>query len=109
MATEQFDVTIIGAGPGGYVAAIRGAQLGLKVAIIEKDKRLGGNVTATLDVSVRAAEEGSELVVDGDLEIGGRIGDFARPVVERKMGQLLGQFGSCLGRRATARPRDTSR
>jgi dihydrolipoamide dehydrogenase len=42
LATEQFDVTIIGAGPGGYVAAIRGAQLGLKVAIIEKDKRLGG-------------------------------------------------------------------
>lgn len=35
-------MTIIGAGPGGYVAAIRGAQLGLKVAIIEKDKRLGG-------------------------------------------------------------------
>ncbi|HEX5708156.1 MAG TPA: dihydrolipoyl dehydrogenase [Pyrinomonadaceae bacterium] len=42
MSTEQFDVTIIGAGPGGYVAAVRGAQLGLKVAIIEKDKRLGG-------------------------------------------------------------------
>lgn len=42
MSTEQFDVTIIGAGPGGYVAAIRGAQLGLKVAIVEKDKRLGG-------------------------------------------------------------------
>jgi dihydrolipoamide dehydrogenase len=42
LSTEQFDVTIIGAGPGGYVAAIRGAQLGLKVAIVEKDKRLGG-------------------------------------------------------------------
>lgn len=42
MSNEQFDVTIIGAGPGGYVAAIRGAQLGLKVALIEKDKRLGG-------------------------------------------------------------------
>ncbi len=42
MATEQFDVTIIGAGPGGYVAAVRGAQLGLKVALVEKDKRLGG-------------------------------------------------------------------
>lgn len=41
---EQFDVTIIGAGPGGYVAAVRGAQLGLKVAIVEKEKdaRLGG-------------------------------------------------------------------
>lgn len=42
MANEVFDVTVIGAGPGGYVAAIRGAQLGLKVALIEKDKRLGG-------------------------------------------------------------------
>lgn len=41
---EQFDVTIIGSGPGGYVAAIRAGQLGLKVAIIEKepDARLGG-------------------------------------------------------------------
>ena len=42
MATEQFDVTIIGGGPGGYVAAVRAAQLGLKVALVEKDKRLGG-------------------------------------------------------------------
>ncbi len=42
MSTEQFDVTIIGGGPGGYVAAIRGSQLGLKVALVEKDKRLGG-------------------------------------------------------------------
>src|SRR5947207_14449960 len=45
LANEQFDVTIIGSGPGGYVAAIRGAQLGLKVAIVEKDKRLGGTCT----------------------------------------------------------------
>jgi dihydrolipoamide dehydrogenase len=39
---EKFDVTIIGSGPGGYVAAIRAAQLGLKTAIVEKDKELGG-------------------------------------------------------------------
>lgn len=38
-------MTVIGSGPGGYVAAIRGAQLGLKVAIVEKDKRLGGTCT----------------------------------------------------------------
>ena len=39
---EKFDVIIIGSGPGGYVAAIRAGQLGLKTAIIEKDKELGG-------------------------------------------------------------------
>jgi dihydrolipoamide dehydrogenase len=45
LANEQFEVTVIGSGPGGYVAAIRAAQLGLKVAIIEKDKRIGGTCT----------------------------------------------------------------
>src|SRR5947199_6429799 len=39
---EKFDVVIIGSGPGGYIAAIRSGQLGLKTAIIEKDKDLGG-------------------------------------------------------------------
>jgi dihydrolipoamide dehydrogenase len=37
-----YDVVIIGSGPGGYVAAIRAGQLGLKVAIVEKDDRFGG-------------------------------------------------------------------
>ena len=41
MATKSFDLIIIGAGPGGYVAAIRGAQLGLKVAVVERE-HLGG-------------------------------------------------------------------
>lgn len=40
--SDKFDVVIIGSGPGGYVAAIRAAQLGLKTAIVEKDKELGG-------------------------------------------------------------------
>lgn len=39
---ETYDVVIIGSGPAGYVGAIRAAQLGLKTALIEKDKRLGG-------------------------------------------------------------------
>jgi dihydrolipoamide dehydrogenase len=39
---DVFDVVIIGSGPGGYVAAIRAGQLGLKTALIEKDKKLGG-------------------------------------------------------------------
>jgi dihydrolipoamide dehydrogenase len=39
---NEYDLIVIGAGTGGYVAAIRGAQLGLKVAVIEKQKALGG-------------------------------------------------------------------
>lgn len=41
MAGKQFDVVVIGAGPGGYVAAIRASQLGLKVAIVERE-HMGG-------------------------------------------------------------------
>ncbi|MCD6074956.1 MAG: dihydrolipoyl dehydrogenase, partial [Rhodospirillales bacterium] len=40
--TSSFDVVVIGAGPGGYVCAIRAAQLGMSVAIVEKMKTLGG-------------------------------------------------------------------
>ena len=39
---QDYDVIVIGAGTGGYVAAIRAAQLGLKTAVVEKQKALGG-------------------------------------------------------------------
>src|SRR5881394_1890536 len=39
---NEYDVIVIGAGTGGYVAAIRAAQLGLKTAVVEKQKALGG-------------------------------------------------------------------
>ena len=39
--TKEYDLVILGGGTGGYVAAIRASQLGLKIAIVEKDK-LGG-------------------------------------------------------------------
>lgn len=42
MSDNEFDIIIIGAGPGGYVAAIRAAQLGMKTACIEKNTTLGG-------------------------------------------------------------------
>src|ERR671923_1485541 len=41
MADNSFDCIVIGSGPGGYVAAIRAAQLGMKTAIVEKDQ-IGG-------------------------------------------------------------------
>lgn len=42
MSEEIFDLIVIGAGPGGYVAAIRAAQLGLRVAVVEQRRTLGG-------------------------------------------------------------------
>ena len=42
MPENSFDIVIIGGGPGGYVSAIRAAQLGFKVAVVEKRKFLGG-------------------------------------------------------------------
>ena len=40
--TDQMDLIVIGSGPGGYVAAIRAGQLGMKVAVVEKDPKFGG-------------------------------------------------------------------
>ncbi len=42
MPTDNYDVLVIGSGPGGYVAAIRAGQLGLKTGLVEKDDKLGG-------------------------------------------------------------------
>ena len=39
---DQYDLTVIGSGPGGYVCAIRAAQLGMKVAVVEKMPTFGG-------------------------------------------------------------------
>ncbi len=42
MANSRYDLAIIGSGPGGYVAAIRAAQLKMKVAVVERDSPGGG-------------------------------------------------------------------
>ncbi len=57
---EQYDVVVIGAGPGGYVAAIRAAQLGKKVAIIEKRKTLGGTCLNVGCIPSKALLDSSE-------------------------------------------------
>jgi len=42
LSNKTYDLVVIGAGPGGYVAAVRAAQLGLRTAIVERDRALGG-------------------------------------------------------------------
>ncbi|MBV2168031.1 MAG: dihydrolipoyl dehydrogenase [Bdellovibrio sp.] len=60
MADTQFDLIVIGSGPGGYVGAIRAAQLGLKTAIIEKDKTYGGTCLNIGCIPSKALLESSE-------------------------------------------------
>lgn len=63
MSDNQFDLIVIGSGPGGYVGAIRGAQLGLKTAIIEKDKTYGGTCLNVGCIPSKALLESSENFV----------------------------------------------
>lgn len=58
---EEFDVAILGSGPGGYVAAIRSAQLGLKTVCIEKRKELGGTCLNVGCIPSKALLYSSEL------------------------------------------------
>ena len=57
---SQFDVTVIGSGPGGYVAAIRAAQLGFTTAIIEKYPTLGGTCLNVGCIPSKALLDSSE-------------------------------------------------
>ncbi len=58
---EEFDLVIIGAGPGGYVAALRAAQLGLKTACVEKRMELGGTCLNVGCIPSKALLQSSEL------------------------------------------------
>ena len=58
---ERYDLVVIGAGPGGYVAAIRAAQLGMKVACVEKRPTLGGTCLNVGCIPSKALLDSSEL------------------------------------------------
>ncbi|RYE77987.1 MAG: FAD-dependent oxidoreductase, partial [Hyphomicrobiales bacterium] len=58
---DTFDLTVIGSGPGGYVAAIRAAQLGMKVAVVEKWATHGGTCLNIGCIPSKALLHASEL------------------------------------------------
>jgi len=63
MESKEYEVIIIGSGPGGYVAAIKSGQLGLKTALIEKNERLGGTCLNVGCIPSKALLSSSELLV----------------------------------------------
>lgn len=68
MADLNFDLVIIGSGPGGYTGAIRAAQLGLKTAVVEKDSTLGGTCLNVGCIPSKALLESSEHYVQAQHE-----------------------------------------
>ena len=61
MSAEHYDLIVIGTGPGGYVCAIRAAQLGMKVAVVEKRATFGGTCLNVGCIPSKALLHASEL------------------------------------------------
>tara|TARA_B110000090_G_scaffold194316_1_gene229341 strand:- start:15715 stop:17109 length:1395 start_codon:yes stop_codon:yes gene_type:complete len=100
MADTSFDLIVIGAGPGGYVAAIRGAQLGMKVAVVERE-HLGGICLNWGCIPTKAMLRSSEVfhLMHRAKEFGlkaDNIGYDLGAVVKRSRG-IAGQLSSGIG------------
>jgi dihydrolipoamide dehydrogenase len=86
VAENSFDLIVIGAGPGGYVAAIRAAQLGMKVACVEADEKLGGVCNNVGCIPTKALLESAK-----NARLAAHLGDFGVQVGEVKLD--LGKAG----------------
>src|SRR5712691_9617162 len=77
-----YDLIVIGSGPGGYVCAIRAAQLGLKTAVVEKDKTFGGTCLNVGCIPSKALLYASELYEEAGHKFG-RMGiDIGQPKLD---------------------------
>ncbi|MGZ4173893.1 MAG: dihydrolipoyl dehydrogenase [Solirubrobacteraceae bacterium] len=103
MPDSSYDLVVIGSGPGGYVAAIRGAQLGMKTAVIEKDQ-VGGRclnyacipakaMLRVADVLSEVRDAGEFGIVVGAPSIDfGAVGERRKKVVKTLTGGVAGLF-----------------
>src|SRR6266478_5488362 len=88
--TDRYDIVIIGGGPGGYVAAIRAAQLGLKTACVENRGSLGGTCLNIGCIPSKALLQSSEKFAEAER-------DLAEHGV--KVGEVALDLGSMMGRK----------
>src|SRR5438874_3003555 len=87
--TDRYDVVIIGGGPGGYIAAIRAAQLGLKAACVESRDSLGGTCLNIGCIPSKALLQSSEKFAEARhalAEHGVKVGE-----VELDLGAMMGR------------------
>lgn len=87
---EQFDCIVIGSGPGGYVAAIRAAQLGMKTAVVEKDNTVGGRCLNYACIPAKAVLRVADVLAEIDdadefgIEVPSRTVDFSKVSARRE-------------------------
>jgi dihydrolipoamide dehydrogenase len=95
MANESFDLVVIGAGPGGYVAAIRAAQLGMKVAVVEKNATLGGTCLNVGCIPSKALLQSSHLFEETGHDLAAHGIVVAAPTLD--FAQLMKRKGEVVG------------
>ena len=81
---SQYDVVVIGAGPGGYVCAIKAAQLGLKTALVEKRATYGGTCVNVGCIPSKALLQASEKFVEAGHELAGFGVEVGKPKLNLK-------------------------
>ena len=89
----SYDLVVIGSGPAGYVCAIRGAQLGLKTAVIEKDKTFGGTCLNVGCIPSKALLHASHLFEEAGHDFAGMGIGVPRPKLDVKQMQAFKQEG----------------
>src|SRR3712207_743789 len=86
---DAYDCIVIGSGPGGYVAAIRAAQLGMKTAVVEKDQ-VGGRCLNVACIPAKAVLRTADVLQEIDdaadfgIRVDGRTVDFAA-IAQRRL------------------------
>src|SRR5438309_5284593 len=63
-ATSSYDCIVIGSGPGGYVAAVRAAQLGMRTAVVEKDNVVGGRCLNYACIPAKAVLRAADILTE---------------------------------------------
>lgn len=95
MANDSFDLVVIGAGPGGYVAAIRATQLGMKVAVVEKNATLGGTCLNVGCIPSKALLQSSHLFEETGHDLAQHGIVVAAPTLD--FAQLMKRKGEVVG------------
>ena len=79
--SKTYDVAIIGSGPGGYVAAIRAAQLGMSILLVEREPKLGGVCTLRGCIPTKALLHTADVLEEAQRSAAREVQDHRSPAL----------------------------